>query len=127
MKTYLIWAGIALCVFSLWSIGRNDWLRITRPCVRVLARVASYRSNFDKSGRHFAAVYRFSAEGAEHDVIDQVYSSTRRPEIGQIVELRYPEGRPDLARPPRVLMWIAVYITLLTLMGMIFAKWMGWL
>ena len=125
MENYFIWAGIALCLFSLWAIARHDWLRLTRPSRRVTGRVTGHRSHFEDNTHNFAAIFSFSDEAGSHEVIDSVYSSDRRPSVGTLRELRYPEGRPDLARPPRPLLWLAVYLLLLVLAGMLFAKWMG--
>ncbi|WP_068071156.1 hypothetical protein [Novosphingobium lentum] len=125
MKTYFLCASIALCLFSLWAIGRYDWLRLTRRSCRVEARVTGFRSLRDSDGISFAAVYTFSIGGAAHEVVDAVHSTVRRPPEGTAVMLAYPEGRPDLARPPRVLMWLAVYALLLGLAGFLTAKLAG--
>ncbi len=127
MKLYFLWAGITLCLFSLWALARHDWLRLTRPSLRVLATICGHRSTLDEGHRNYAALFRFSAEGAEHEVADSLYSPTRTFAVGTIMELVYPEGRPELARPPRLLMWIAVYGVLIGLGSVLAAKMMGWL
>ncbi|WP_295530658.1 hypothetical protein [Novosphingobium sp. Chol11] len=120
MKLTFLLAGLALCLFSLWALARHDWLRLTRPPRRVLATVVGYRGSMDEGHRNFAARFRFSAEGAEHEVVDAVYGSTRAFAEGTVMELVYPEGRPDLARPPRLVLWAGVYgvfVFLTTVLG----------
>ena len=125
VKLYFLWGGLALCLFSLWAVARHDWLRLTRPSRRVLGTVIGYRGTFDEGHRSFAARFRFSAEGAEHEVIDAVYGSTRAFTEGTVMELVYPEGRPDLARPPRLLLWVGVYGVIGFLTAVLGAKLLG--
>lgn len=127
MENFFVFGGIALCLFSLWAIGRNDWLRLTSLSRKVTATVVGHRSSWDDGSKSYAAVYRFSAEGKEHETVDAVYSGKPYPPEGAMVELTYPIGRPDLARKPRPLMWLGVYGVLLFLLGMLSAKAMGWL
>jgi hypothetical protein len=127
MEIYFLWAGMALSLFSLWALARFDWLRLTRPSRRVMGRVTGHRSGWDDGSKNYAAIYSFSDERGVHEVIDAVYSGSPRPPVGTLRELSYPEGHPELARPPRLAMWLAVYITLLAMGGMLFAKWKGWL
>jgi len=109
MERAIILAGLALCVFALWALVRHDRVRWTRPTRRVTARVCGHEARWFEDTRSYAARYRFSAEGAEHEVVDAVFTPTRSPPEGTAVELAYPAGRPDLARPRRFLMWLAVY------------------
>jgi hypothetical protein len=125
MKLTFLLAGLALCLFSLWALARHDWVRLTRPPRRVLATVIGYRSSIDEGHRNFAARFHFSAEGAEHEVIDSVYGSTQSFAVGTVMELVYPEGRPDLARPPRLLLWAGVYGVFLFLTSVLGAKLLG--
>jgi hypothetical protein len=127
MENYFLWAGIALCLFSLWALARYDWLRLTRPSRRVMARVIGHRVGWDEGAKNYAAIYAFSDESGAHEVIDSVYSGSSRPSVGTLRELAYPAGRPDLARPPRLALWLAVYAMLMALAAILFAKWMGWL
>ena len=127
MRDYFIWAGIALCLFSLWQIARRDWVRLTSMSRQVRAEVTGHRKHHDSDGESWAAIYRFSAEGGEHEVVDQVFSSRPSPPVGSLRELTYPFGRPDLARPPRPWLWLAIYGLLIGLTGVLFSAWMGWL
>ena len=127
MVLYFLIAGQALCLFSLWAIARHDWVRLTRPSRRITAVVTGYRSSWSDGSKSFAAIYRFALGGAEHDVIDGVYGSSPKPPVGTRVELAYPEGRPDLARPPRPLLWLSVYGLLAAMEAVLLAKMMGWI
>lgn len=127
MEHWLLGAGIAVSLFSLWAIGRHDWVRLIRPSRRVTAEVTGHRSSWEDSSYTYAAIYRFRDEAGQHEVIDMVYRAVARPAAGTFVELAYPEGRPDLARPPRPLMWLAVYALFFYLIGMLIAKALGWL
>lgn len=125
MERYFLYAGIALVLFSLWAIARHDLLRLTRSIRRVQARVGGHRTSWENSARSYATIYEFSDETGQHSVVDAVHGSFPKPEVGALVELAYPEGRPDLARPPRPLMWLAVYALLLGLLGLLVAKVAG--
>ena len=105
----MLGAGIALCAFSLWAMARHDLLRLLRPGRRVMAQVTGHRCGFSDSTKIYAAIYAFSDETGRHEAIDQVYSGAPRPAVGTLIEVTYPEGRPDLARPPRPLLWWVVY------------------
>lgn len=125
MERWFLFGGIFLCLFALWAVVRHDWLRLTRPNRRIMARVVGHRLHDDADGQSFAPRYRFHDGLAEREVVDQVASASRKPEIGALVELAYPEGRPDLARPPRPLMWCTVYGGLLYGLGVLTAKALG--
>ena len=127
MEAWFLYAGIALCLFSLWALLRHDLLRLTSISHQVDAEVVDHRSLFEDGARNFAAVFRFSAEGREHEVLDQVYSTTRRPQLGTRLQLSYPVGHPELARVPRVLMWTLVYAVLVVTTGILVARLLDWL
>ncbi|MBU6267777.1 MAG: hypothetical protein KGN34_09570 [Sphingomonadales bacterium] len=127
MEMWFIGNGIALCLFALWAIGRRDWVRLTRPSRRVNGLVSGHRSKRDEGEISYAAIYRFTAEDGPHEVVDASYGTLRDPPVGTVRELVYPEGRPDLAQPPRVALWITVYALLLAMLGMLVAKALGWL
>lgn len=124
--TFLI-AGQALCLFSLWVLARADIVRLMRPASRVEAVVTGYRTSWDDGSRSYAPVYRFTSEGAEHEVVDAIHHPAARPPLGTAVTLNHPQGRPDLARVPRPLLWLAVYGVLAGLEVLLLAKMMGWL
>lgn len=125
-RAFLI-AGIALCLFGLWAIGRHDWIRLTRPARRVMAEVTGHRSSWEDSSHTYAAIYRFSDESGSHEVIDSAYHAVARPPVGTLVELAYPQDRPDLARPPRPLLWIAVYLVFGYMLAVLCLSLAGWL
>ncbi|MFM5884061.1 MAG: DUF3592 domain-containing protein [Novosphingobium sp.] len=127
MESWFIYGGIAMCVFALWSIGRRDWARLTGSNREVDATVLSHRISRDNDGTSYGAVYRFSAEGKDHEVTDEVLQPSPQPPVGARVKLTYPYGRPDLARVPRRAMWITVYGLLLFLIGILIAKALGML
>lgn len=122
MESWIVWSGIALGLFILWVLARHDWLRLTRPSRRVVARVTGYRESVEDGSTTYAANFTFTDETGVHEVTDAVYSASPRPEVGALRELRYPAGYPKLARPPRLLRWVLVYAMLLALTGLLIAK-----
>jgi hypothetical protein len=124
---WFLWAGLGLCLFALWAIARHDWLRLTRPSRRVLAEVIGHDRIEDGDGTFYAARYRFHDGGALREVVDPVGNNSRKPEPGTILELAYPEGRPDLARPPRPVTWPLVYVGLAYGTGVLGAKLLGFI
>jgi len=127
VEHYFLFAGIALAVFSLWVIGRKDWVRLTTIGRSVDAEVIGHSLSCDNDGTSYAAIYRFRAEGKAHEVTDQLLNSRPKPPIGTRVTLSYPIGRPELARVPRPWTWLFVYGVLLFLFGMLVARLLGWL
>ncbi len=127
MDTGFLWAGMALCLFALWALARHDWLRLTRPARRVTARVSGHRATWDDGSYSYAAIYRFTDGDGVQEVIDDVSTARPRPAVGALRELVYPHGRPDLARPARAALWLAIYAVLLVMAGLIFARLRGWL
>ncbi|MFM5908086.1 MAG: hypothetical protein ACKOPO_10975 [Novosphingobium sp.] len=127
MRDYFLFAGMALCLFSLWAIARHDWLRLTTISRQAVGTVIGHKLVSDGEGRNWAPIYRFSAEGRDHEVTDQVSSGRKQPPEGATAKLVFPHGRPDLARPPRLLMWLTVYAFLIALFCVLFSVWMGWL
>lgn len=125
MRAYLIWAGVALGLFALAMIGRRDWLRLTRPSRRVIARVTGHRVVRDGDGTGYAAIYSFEDDDGHHEAIDQVVSTSCQPDEGTMIDLTYPAGHPHLARPPRPLMWLGVYAMLIWMTGMMAAVGLG--
>lgn len=108
METVILSVGLFLCLACLWLLGRRDWLRIARPSRRVTASVTGHRVSHD-DGTSYSAIYAFTDESGGHEVIDAIYEPVPRPPVGTICELVYPEGHPDLARPPRLAFWLGVY------------------
>jgi hypothetical protein len=127
MERFVLFAAMALCGFAFWALARNDLIRLVRPARRVQARVSGHRESWSDAARTYAAVYAFSDEHGEHQVTDPVYSSGKLRQVGDLVELTYPAGRPDLARPPRPLLWLVVYAALGYGLAVLIGKASGWL
>lgn len=124
---WFLLAGIALCLFSLWAIAQHDWLRLTRPTRRAIGEVCGHRSSNDGDGIGYAAIYRFTSESGTHEVIDTIRLHQKHPPLGTKAELVYPEGRPDLARRPQLVLWVVIYAFFLALLGLLTARLLGWL
>lgn len=127
MSTVIILAALALCLLSLGIIARRDCVRWRRPRQRVLAQVVGHRTSRLEGYRQFAAIYRFTAEGTDHEVVDEVLSNSSQPPVGTPVELVFPAGRPELARRPRFLMWLSVYVLLAGMVAILVARLFGWI
>lgn len=125
METVIVWIMVAFIGLTFGLVMRRDWPRLQRIGRTVTGEVTGYRSYMHDNVRSFAPIYRFHAEGAEHEVVDQVYSGTESTPLGTRVTLAYPVGRPDLARPPRPLLWLFVYGFLIVSLGLLIAKLLG--
>jgi uncharacterized membrane protein YccC len=126
METFASWFGIAIGVFALWALARHDWLRLTRKSQTVTAEIVDHHETRDEGRPMFAPIYRFLENGRSYDVVDAVLKNRRTPPIGTKRILVFPQGHPELARPPRWLMWIAVYLFLAIAIGMLAAHLLGW-
>ena len=127
MEAWFLYGGMALCLFSLWVLARKDWIRLRSISRTADAEVIGHRVSHDNDGTSYAAIFRFAAEGATHEVNDAVLSARPQPPVGTKVTLRYPFGRPDLARVPRPWTWLFVYGVLLFLLAILIARAAGWL
>jgi len=127
MEAFFSWLAVALLCVALAAMLRHDWVRIVRPAVRVQGEVIGHRSGVSDGDTDYAAIYRFTVEGVVHEVADGIYTAVRRPDVGTRRTLHFPQGRPDLARPPRLAFWIMVYGLLAGMAALLFAKLMGWL
>lgn len=125
METVIVSIAVAFVTLCLFLAGRNDWVRLQGLARSVDAEVIRHHSQMHDNSRSYAAVYAFDAEGKRHEVTDQVYGGLPFPPVGTRVKLTYPFGRPDLARPPRPLMWLVIYGVLLFLLGVLVAKLAG--
>ena len=126
-EAWFLYGGMALCLVSLWAIARKDWVRLRSITRTAEAEVIGHRINRDNDGTSYGAIFRFSAEGAVHEVADEMLHGSPAPPLGTKVKLTYPFGRPDLAHVARPLVWLAVYGVLIVLLGMLMAKSLGWL
>lgn len=127
MEALFSWLGIALLCVALAAMLWNDRLRLLRPAVQVQAEVIGHRTGVSDGDTDYAAIYRFTADGVVHEVADGIYTAVRRPDVGSIRTLHFPQGRPDLARPPRLSFWIMIYGLLAGMAALLFAKLMGWI
>lgn len=119
--------AIAFVALVLALMLRSDLPRWRSRSQTALGEVISHRSSYNDNARSFAPIYRFAAEGAMHEVIDQVYGARPVPPVGTLVQLSYPEGRPDLARVSRPVLWLFVYAVLLVGLAILIARAAGWL
>jgi len=126
METAILSVGLLLCLTTLWLLGRRDWLRLTLPRRRVTASVTGHRVSRD-DGTSYSAIYAFADESGSHEVIDAVYEAAPRPPIGTVCELVYPAGHPELARPPRPVLWLFVYLVCGGCVAAIAARMLGYI
>ena len=109
----VLWVSTALVLFALWAIARHDWVRLTRPSVKVRGRVVGHEAVQDDGNTCYSARIAFDVAGKPMEVLDQSRTLQTQPDVGTDVLLRYPDGRPDLARIPRSKTWIAIYAMLI--------------
>ena len=126
MREGMILAGLALCLLCLWVTARNDLKRLFGISRSVRATVIGHRRMPDDHPS-YCAVLRFSAEGAEHEVVDQLCHAAPQPPIGSELDLTYPVGRPDLARVSRPLTWAFVYVFLIGTTVLLAALLLGYI
>lgn len=126
METAILLTGLFLCLVTLWLLGRRDWVRLTRPRRRVTASVTGHRMTRDDA-TSYSAIYAFTDESGRHEVTDAVYEATPRPPVGTVCELVYPAGHPELARPPRPLLWLFVYVFCAGCAVAIIARMLGYI
>jgi len=119
--------GLALCLFSLGVLARRQLAWAGRRRSRTLAEVIRYECTTDEGVAFYAAVYRFTAEGAEHEATDAVYSPRPSVALGDQIWLTYPDGRPELAAVPRPAMWLMVWLAVGAMTAVLAGVALGWL
>lgn len=127
-------AVLVLCLAALWYLVERIRARPGKGWSNVTAEVAGHVSALDnvESGDGsisrqetvYAAVYRFSHDGREFQVTDNVAREKPTPAVGSRVELLFPNGQPEKAQPPRkwlmiVLAGVLVVFSILLLMAAI--------
>lgn len=122
MELAILGSGALLAAFALVAIGQHDWHRLARRSVRVKATVVGHQSRWDEGEKCYAARLAFEADGKAIEVVDGTLAPAPEPAVGTEVMLRYPAGRPDLARLPRPVTWIAVYAALVATLAMLGAE-----
>ena len=128
METVILWVCTLFVGGTLLLVGRDDWRRLRGQDRRVLAQVVRYRSTLDSDNKSYAAIYRFTDDrGDAQEVQDELYSAKPHPEVGTVVELHYPAGRPDLARQARPGIRLLVYATLISFLAILVALLNGWI
>ncbi|NLR39613.1 DUF3592 domain-containing protein [Novosphingobium sp. ERW19] len=125
MEQVILSIGIALCLFALWALLRQDWPRLMRPSRKVEAVVSGHEQGWDSGRPLYAMRLHFQAEGCEHEVTDQVWRRKPTPPVGTKLMVRFPEGCPEMARVPRPAMWAFVYGCIVLMGGMLLAKALG--
>ena len=124
---WFAWLGVAVCLIALWAVARRDLARRSGPSRRVLARVVGHKFKMTGGEAYYAAIYRFSARGVEHEIIDSHWHAAPTPEDGTFVEFVYPDGRPDLAQPARPWASSATYAAILVVLAAMLSIAFGWL
>lgn len=125
MEQAILGIGISLCLFALWAMLRQDWPRLTQSSREADAVVSGHERGWDSGRPLYAMRLRFEAEGCEHQVIDQVWRRKPIPPVGTRLLVRFPVGRPEMARIPRPWMWAFVYGCVVLMGGMLVAKALG--
>ncbi|MCW1383283.1 DUF3592 domain-containing protein [Novosphingobium sp. KCTC 2891] len=126
MERSILLAGLALCLFSLWALLRHDVRRLIAPAREARAVVVGHVANWDDGERTYAARLRFQADEQVHEVTDQRLRRQPLPPEGAAVIVRFPAGRPDLARIPHPWMWAWVYAAVTMMAVMLLARLLGW-
>lgn len=127
METAILWVCTLFAGLCIYLVARNDWVRLRGIGRTVVAEVTGHHCHSHDNHRSYAAIYTFAAEGAQHEVTDQVYSPRPEPAVGTRLTLTYPVGRPDLARVPRPWLWFGVYAVLICLLAILAGRLLGWL
>jgi hypothetical protein len=126
--TTILWLCIALTVFCLAVLMREDWYHIAHPRRRVDATVVGHHRRVDDGSEAFAPVLQFKDDNqATVEVIDAVYSPTPTAAIGSVRKLEYPLGHPDKARIRRPVMRIVGYVAVLALLAMLVLRLNNWI
>lgn len=111
-----LWLGLAICLMSLIGMVVRDWRLASRGTVRVMAEVVDHESQPGENGVMWAAVFRMASAQGDMRIVDTSASPDRRPAVGTMVELTYPEGSPERAAPRRPLSNATIYGALLLAM-----------
>lgn len=85
--------GVGFAGVLLFYLLRQDWLPLVGQRRRMRGAVHDHRHSVDEGADSVAPMIRFMAGAGEAiEYVDIVHSSSRRPPVGVMVEVIYPEG-----------------------------------
>ncbi len=128
MGSFLVWLSLALTAFTLYILLRDDlpFLRLRK--ITAEGTVTGHSSQIDEGDRVFSARIAFTDEaGAKRVFVDKVLTHTPEPAPGAVVDIIYPQGRPDKARVPRPWLRLLIYTVIVGMNGMLVATLLGFL
>ena len=126
MESFFIWLALCLTGFVLFILLRDDLLFLKNRRIEAQGTVTGHSSQIDEGDRVFSARISFQDEaGTKRDFVDMVLTSTPSPAEGAVVEIVYPQGRPDKARVPRFWLRLLIYAIVVWLNGILVARLLG--
>lgn len=124
--TIVLWLGIAFLAPVLAYLLFEDWLFLSRSRLRTKGTVFGHYRSTDDGSEYFSARIRFqTASGQPVEITDTFGSGSRRPPVGAVLDLVYPEGLPGRARVPRPLLRLLLYGIVGGLLGVLVALLAG--
>ncbi len=126
METFFLCLGIGLFGFALYFVLRDDVLFVRYPIVRTVGTVIGHQIATDEGSTFYMAQFEFLDEAGNKSQVTDTYGAGRaKPEVGRRVQLIYPSGYPDRARPSRHLLRALIYLFLVSMLGVLSAKLYG--
>ena len=119
---------IAIGGFCAWMLA-DDWRFLMRRQRRASGVVIDHlREAGDDGATFFKAKIRFRGEdGREHVIVDRLGLPKPQHAIGDRVEVAYPQGYPQKARPYRWWLKPVAFTLVAGALALMIAKRFGWL
>lgn len=128
MESFFIWLSLSLTAFVLFILLRDDLLFLQQRRIRALGTVTGHSSQIDEGDRVFSARIAFTDDaGAQRDFVDMVRTHAPEPAKGAVVDIVYPQNRPDKARLPRPWLRLVIYTVVVGMNGILIARLLGFL
>lgn len=126
MGSFLVWVSFALTAFALYILLRDDVPFLHLRKITTKGAVIGHSSVIDEGDRAFSARISFTDEaGAKLEFVDMFRTPAPEPAAGAIIDIIYPQGRPDKARVPRPWLRLLLYTVIVGMNGILVAKLLG--
>ena len=126
-QIFLTIAILFLAAIALYLL-REDWHMLTSGRVRTRGKVTGHSRRTDEGSAYWSIKVRFvDDEGRAHEFTDTYGRATPTPDVGSIVPVIYPRGKPKFARVPRPLIRLVLYAFILGTLAIVVAKAAGWI
>lgn len=127
MESVVLWSALGFTALVAVALLARDLRFVIGPRRRAEGVVVGHERLHEDGSVVHTAVFAFTDHrGQDHQVVDTILAARRRPPVATRLMLVYPEAKPGLARVPRPLLRLMIYLVVGYLLGILVARIAGW-